>query len=378
MKRVVLFAATAAVLVQFTAADITALQTLGYEVHMVCNQKEGNLSEEGLCRFREKFPGLVWHELDIRDNWASMRKNHHAFLALKALLEELHPALIHCHGTIAGYYGRKAAGALQIPAYYTAHDFRLFNGCLATERIFFFPWERSQKKHTDHFFAVCKEDAAYAKKVLKLRGVTYLPDRIACDTYATPTYTGAQVRKELGIPESATVLISVGALRMQKRYRIVLQAMARLEQPELHYIICGEGSDRLFLEKLIRQLHLEKQVHLLGYRLDIPDLLGASDIFCSVGRREGCNVAALEAIAAGLPLIAVRSHGTKEYLVQEESALCLKGNLVESCAKAIVRLQENKLLRRQIGAHNRAMAKAFQESGRMMELRKIYLSLEEK
>lgn len=54
-------------------------------------------------------------------------------------------------------------------------------------------------------------------------------------------------------------------------------------------------------------------MHLLGYRTDIPDLLGAADIFCMPSRREGCGMAALEAMAAGLPLITVRNHGTKVY-----------------------------------------------------------------
>lgn len=84
------------------------------------------------------------------------------------------------------------------------------------------------------------------------------------------------------------------------------------------------------MQKLTRQLHLEERVHLLGYRTDIPDMLGAADIFCMPSRREGCGMAALEAMAAGLPLITVRSHGTKTYAEKGESGFCLKGDLVTS------------------------------------------------
>ena len=95
-------------------------------------------------------------------------------------------------------------------------------------------------------------------------------------------------------PQDAVVLLSVGTLRMQKRLRVILQAMARLRNREqLHYVICGEGPDMPFLQKLTRQLHLEERVHLLGYRTDIPDMLGAADIFCMPSRREGCGMAAL-------------------------------------------------------------------------------------
>ena len=155
--------------------------------------------------------------------------------------------------------------------------------------------------------------------------------------------------------------------------RIVLLAMSRLrELDQLHYIICGEGPDMPFLRKLTEKLHLTEREHLLGYRTDIPDMLGAADIFCMPSRREGCGMAALEAMAAGLPLITVRSHGTKTYAEKGESGFCLKGDLVTSCADAIDQLADNKLLRRQMGARNRAAATAFSDADRMMLLRGYY------
>ena len=86
----------------------------------------------------------------------------------------------------------------------------------------------------------------------------------------------------------------------------------------------------------------------------------------------GCGMAALEAMAAGLPLITVRSHGTKTYAEKGESGFCLKGDLVTSCADAIEQLADNKLLRRQMGARNRAAAAAFSDADRMMLLRGYY------
>lgn len=288
MKRVVFLAAAAATLVQFTKYDLTALQTLGCEIHMVCNMQEGNISQAALQEYNQMFPQLHWHDLPFSDSAGAVRRNHAAYEKLVPLLKELQPDLLHCRGTIAGWYGRRAA-------------------------------------------------------------------------------------QELHIPQEATVLLSVGTLRMQKRLRVVMQAMTRLRtQEQLHYVICGEGPDMVFLQKLTEKLHLEERVHLLGYRTDIPDLLGAADIFCMPSRREGCGMAALEAMAAGLPLITVRNHGTKVYAEKGESAFCLKGDLVTGCADAIAQLAENKLLRRQMGAHNRAAATAFSDKDRMMQLRAYY------
>lgn len=374
MKRIVLLAASAAVLVQFTKNDLTALQTLGCEIHMVCDLQQPAVSAAALHAFNQTFPKLIWHDIPFSDNALSLLQNHRAKQALAALLEELKPDLLHCHGTIAGIYGRSVAEKLGIPVFYTAHDFRVFHGCHGAERLVFAPLERRHSRHTQVMLTVCPEDAAYAKKCLHAAQVIDLPDvGLDCARYATPQRSAAEVRRELRIPEDATVLLSVGTLRMQKRLRIVLQAMTRLrELDQLHYIICGEGPDLPFLQKLTEKLHLTERVHLLGYRTDIPDLLGAADIFCMPSRREGCGMAALEAMAAGLPLIVTRVHGTKTYAEAGESACCLKGDLVLACADAIQQLCDNKLLRKQMGAHNRADAVRFSGEGRMMQMRELY------
>ena len=302
MKRVVFLGAAAATLVQFTKYDLTALQTLGCEIHMVCNMQNGNLSEAALHEYNQTFPQLHWHDLPFADSAAALRRNHQAYQKLLPLLKELKPDLLHCHGTIAGQYGRRAAQELGIPVFYTAHDFRVFHGCLLAERVYFSAVERKYRKATEVFFAVCPEDAAYAKKHLNQAEVVSLPDvGLDCDKYAMPERSREVVRNELDIPQDAVVLLSVGTLRMQKRLRVILQAMA-----------------------------------------------------------------------AGLPLITVRSHGTKTYAEKGESGFCLKGDLVTSCADAIEQLADNKLLRRQMGARNRAAATAFSDADRMMLLRGYY------
>ena len=222
MKRVVFLGAAAATLVQFTKYDLTALQTLGCEIHMVCNMQNGNLSEAALHEYNQTFPQLHWHDLPFADSAAALRRNHQAYQKLLPLLKELKPDLLHCHGTIAGQYGRRAAQELGIPVFYTAHDFRVFHGCLLAERVYFSAVERKYRKATEVFFAVCPEDAAYAKKHLNQAEVVSLPDvGLDCDKYAMPERSREVVRNELDIPQDAVVLLSVGTLRMQKRLRVI-------------------------------------------------------------------------------------------------------------------------------------------------------------
>lgn len=151
MKRVVFLAAAAATLVQFTKYDLTALQTLGCEIHMVCNMQEGNISQAALQEYNQMFPQLHWHDLPFSDSAGAVRRNHAAYEKLVPLLKELQPDLLHCRGTIAGWYGRRAAQELQIPVFYTAHDFRIFHGCLLAERLWFSAVERKYRKQTSRF-----------------------------------------------------------------------------------------------------------------------------------------------------------------------------------------------------------------------------------
>ncbi|MFR6587479.1 MAG: hypothetical protein ACLUSL_06655 [Ruminococcus sp.] len=86
MKRIVLLAASAAVLVQFTKNDLTALQTLGCEIHMVCDLQQPAVSAAALHAFNQTFPKLIWHDIPFSDNALSLLQNHRAKQALTALL----------------------------------------------------------------------------------------------------------------------------------------------------------------------------------------------------------------------------------------------------------------------------------------------------
>ena len=101
MKRVVIAAASAATLVQFTAQELTALQTLGCEVHLACPLEKPYISQEAMHLLEERFPQLVWHDIAFTDSLHAFRRNRKAGQELEQLLEELKPELVHCHGTIA-------------------------------------------------------------------------------------------------------------------------------------------------------------------------------------------------------------------------------------------------------------------------------------
>jgi glycosyltransferase involved in cell wall biosynthesis len=115
-----------------------------------------------------------------------------------------------------------------------------------------------------------------------------------------------ELRKRLGLPTGGPVWIAVGRLNEAKAFPDLLDAFSRLNAygPGPFLVIAGEGDERVRLERIIQETGLAGKVFLLGSRNDVKDLYAASDAFVLSSRREGNPLVLLEAMAAGLPVVA--------------------------------------------------------------------------
>lgn len=89
------------------------------------------------------------------------------------------------------------------------------------------------------------------------------------------------------------------------------------------------------LKRIVKLYRLEKEIYFLGYRDDIKDLLSASDVFCFLSKREGLGLAAVDAMASGLPLITSNIHGIKDYSINGKSGFTIAPLNVEGVTEAI-------------------------------------------
>ena len=128
--------------------------------------------------------------------------------------------------------------------------------------------------------------------------------------------------------EGTLVLISVANLVPYKDYFTILKALQQINNSGIrfHYFIIGEGPDRSAIEKDITDKKLENNVHLLGRRNDIRELLFMGDIFIHSSLGEGCSNAIIEAMAAGLPVVATDTGGTSEIVKPSHGLLFEYGN----------------------------------------------------
>ena len=163
-------------------------------------------------------------------------------------------------------------------------------------------------------------------------------------------YKGQRIRKELGIPLDAKVVLSVGEVNKNKNHKVGIEALAKLRDKNTYYVICGRGPMMEAHKELAQSMGVGDRVIFTGYRTDVADFYKTADVFLFPSFREGLPVAVMEAMAAGLPCIASRIRGNVDllknsrYLFEpaDENALC---QLLKDAANGVQIEQECELNR---------------------------------
>ncbi len=166
----------------------------------------------------------------------------------------------------------------------------------------------------------------------------------------------AEIRRGVGLPDAGVLILAVGNLYPVKDHATLLRALPEL--PGTRVAIAGRGDEEPNLRQLAAELGIETRVHLLGLRDDVDRLLAAADLFVQPSRSEGLPLAVLEAMAAGLPVVATRVGGMGEAVVDGETGILVEPARPDELARALRSLLENEALRTRMGRAARARAEA--------------------
>ena len=315
-RKVIFVANTARFFVMFEQNNIKLLQSMGYEVHCASNfEQERDVDAKSIL---EKL-NVTIHQIDIARSPFSAR-NLNAYLQLKALMQRERFDLVDCHTPMGGVLARLAAKATKTaPVLYTAHGFHFYKGCPLQNRLIYETIERWLARYTDGLITINEEDYQ-AAKTFRLRGEAYKIPGVGIDVKGIHDLKvdRIQKRRELGVPEDAFVMLSVGDLNANKNHSTAIKAFAKADIPNSYYLICGEGELRNELSSLSEKLGVSQHVHLLGFRNDVREILKASDLFVFPSFREGLSVALLEAVSAGVTCIASNIRGNVDLLEQSQ------------------------------------------------------------
>jgi len=168
------------------------------------------------------------------------------------------------------------------------------------------------------------------------------------------------IRASLRLKEEDQVMILVGTLKEQKGHSYLIQAAAPLvaQNNHLHILFPGDGPLRASLQQQVQQLGLEKHIHFLGSRKDIPDLLAASDYFVLPSLWEGLAMALIEAMATGLPVLATCVSGSQQVVVPGETGLLVSPGDVDELRRAMIEMTTKPERAKKMGQAGRVRAEA--------------------
>ena len=166
----------------------------------------------------------------------------------------------------------------------------------------------------------------------------------------------ARLRAELGLSPEDFVYLSVGRVTLQKGHTYLLDAVPKVLERypgNTIFIIAGEGHLRENLERKTVDLGIDSVVNFLGTRSDIPDLLFLADVFVLPSLWEGLPLALLEAMSAGLPIVATRVEGVETVIKHGENGYLIRPKDITALASALIEIRGDDAARNQFGNSNR-------------------------
>ncbi|MBQ9920105.1 MAG: glycosyltransferase family 4 protein [Clostridia bacterium] len=164
----------------------------------------------------------------------------------------------------------------------------------------------------------------------------------------------------------------MGDLIARKNYSVAIKALAKAGNENAHYFICGKGPLESELKELAKSLGVENQVHFLGFRTDIKELLVAADVFLFTTLQEGLPRSMMEAMASGLPCIVSKIRGNVDLMEDGTGGYLCGSTDVDAFAKSIAELTKNSELRKKMSEYNLEHIKEFDVSVVEEEIRNIY------
>ena len=331
-KRKVLFVATVCQHIKhFHYPFLNWFNGKGFEVHVACDGEEPLL-------YTDKQHQIPFERSPLKIN------NYKSYKEIKKIIDENDYEIVHCHTPMGAAITRLACKNIpNITVIYTAHGFHFYKGAPLKNWLFYYPVEKYLSRYTDILITINKEDYERAKRKFKAKQIEYVPGvGIDLNKFQDITVDKEKKRAELGITKEAYVMLSVGELNENKNHSTVIRALKRVNNPNITYMICGQGPLEEKLKDLIKELGLRSQVKLLGFRSDIPEILKVSDLFVFPSRREGLSVSLMEAMISGLPVVCSKIRGNTDLVEEGKGGYLVEPNDIEGFAESIVKMVNKK------------------------------------
>lgn len=298
---------------------------------------------------------------------------------INKLLPSLKLDVIHAHHPfLLGQIAANKAEDLNIPLVFTFHTryrdyshYLSLNQNLVKDAIH--NWLGNYMEKCQHIIVPSQSIKDLVENMYGIKSqVSVIPTGI--DLSVFENLNRESVRREYKWQDD-TILISVGRLAKEKNFQTLIRACAIVFKviPNTRLVIIGEGEERRFIENLIYELDVTGRIKLLGpiaYN-GVPQLLHASDLFCFASTTETQGLVTLEAMAAKLPVVAVKASGTSDLVSHGVEGFLTENNEFD-LAESIIQILRNDILHRKMSEAAKVKAAKYNIGKQAEKLLEVY------
>ncbi len=307
----------------------------------------------------------------------SPSKDFKAFVSLYLCIRRLRPDIVHTHTSKAGILGRLAAWLARVPIIVHTPHGHVFYGHFSHSLSRLFLWlERLLGRMTHQQIALTpKEGNDYLQlRVSKPGSISVIHSGVDLNRFQEGKNQRYRKRDELGIPRNSLVVGFVGWLLPIKGVNFLVEAMAGVVQkhPRSMLVLVGKGEKEQALRKQAENLPLTNKVIFLGWRPDVEEIIPCFDLVALPSLNEGMGRVLVEAMAAGLPIVASQVGGIPDLVKHDKNGLLVPPRDAAALELAISNLFDDEKKRKRMGDAGRKMCRLYSVEAMATQIDDLY------
>ncbi len=361
---------------QFHMPFIRELKARGVEVHAAFKDNSADKPGLDLSAIDKTFE-VPFERQPLRPN------NIKAYRELKKIIDGNGYDAVHCHtpmGAVITRLAAKSARKKGTKVIYTAHGFHFFKGASIKNWMLFYPVEKYLSKYTDCLITINSEDCELAHKkkfragkIYKVHGVGVELDKFK----AVDADEKARLRAEYGYDGDTFIMIYPADLSVRKNQPMLFDALQKIakKNKNVKLLLPGQPIRLEEYERMISERGIADNVEFLGYRRDINNLVGLSDLSVASSFQEGLPINIIEAMAMGNAIVATDVRGNNDAVEDGVNGYLVPVGDSDLMAEKILELMNDREKLRTFGENGLDMVKDFSTENVNCEMLTIYGNL---
>jgi len=361
---------------QFHMPFIRELKARGVEVHAAFKDNSADKPGLDLSAIDKTFE-VPFERQPLRPN------NIKAYRELKKIIDGNGYDAVHCHtpmGAVITRLAAKSARKKGTKVIYTAHGFHFFKGASIKNWMFFYPVEKYLSKYTDCLITINSEDCELAHKkkfragkIYKVHGVGVELDKFK----AVDADEKARLRAEYGYDGDTFIMIYPADLSVRKNQPMLFDALQKIakKNKNVKLLLPGQPIRLEEYKRMVSERGIADNVEFLGYRRDINNLVGLSDLSVASSFQEGLPINIIEAMAMGNAIVATDVRGNNDAVEDGVNGYLVPVGDSDLMAEKILELMNDREKLRTFGENGLDMVKDFSTENVNREMLTIYGNL---